>query len=108
MGHCKMLLAVAGLDVEAVDWRVGKLTRGEWSAFTAAEQAALVFAHKAATAAALGPDDVRRLALHFGPEIAVDIVWWVCRAHYLTRVADAFQLPLERDNVFDGFSPARP
>jgi hypothetical protein len=22
--------------------------------------------------------------------------------HYLTRVADAFQLPLERDNVFQG------
>jgi hypothetical protein len=28
------------------------------------------------------------------------VVWWTARCHYMTRVADAFQLPLERDNVF--------
>jgi multidrug efflux pump subunit AcrA (membrane-fusion protein) len=28
------------------------------------------------------------------------VLWWAARCHYMTRVADAFQLPLERDNVF--------
>jgi hypothetical protein len=28
------------------------------------------------------------------------VIWWACRCHYMTRVADAFQLPLERENVF--------
>ena len=42
---------------------------------------------------------------HFGPERALDVVWWACRCHYMTRVADAFQLPLERENVFDDPKP---
>jgi len=29
----------------------------------------------------------------------MDVIWWACRCHYMTRVADAFQLPLERENV---------
>ena len=32
----------------------------------------------------------------------MDVIWWACRCHYMTRVADAFQLPLERENVFQG------
>jgi hypothetical protein len=45
-------------------------------------------------------DDVAELKRHFGPERALDVIWWACRCHYMTRVADAFQLPLERENVF--------
>jgi hypothetical protein len=30
----------------------------------------------------------------------VDLIWYAGRCNYMTRVADAFQLPLERDNVF--------
>jgi hypothetical protein len=30
----------------------------------------------------------------------LDVLWWACRCHYMTRVADAFQLPLEEKNVF--------
>jgi hypothetical protein len=107
MGHCAMLLAVAGLDDGEVNQRVKQLAGGEWSKFTAREQAAFAFARKAASAAALDGADFRMLCDHFGPETAVDVVWWVCRAHYLTRVADAFQLPLERVNVFDGFPPPK-
>ena len=39
---------------------------------------------------------------HFGTERALDVIWWACRCHYMTRVADAFQIPLERENVFEG------
>ena len=35
-----------------------------------------------------------------GPERALDVLWWSCRCHYMTCVSDAFQLPLERENVF--------
>ena len=44
---------------------------------------------------------------HFGPDRALDVIWWACRCHYMTRVADAFQLPLERDNVFMGKTPMK-
>jgi hypothetical protein len=43
---------------------------------------------------------------YFGNERALDIIWWVSRCHYMTCVSDAFQLPLEEHNVFDGFLPA--
>ncbi len=101
-----MLLAVAGLDSQAVAARTGQLADGDWSRFSPAEQAAFTFARKQAQApASVGPKDVQELVRHFGPERAVDVIWWACRCHYMTRVADAFQLPLERDNVFA--SPTR-
>jgi hypothetical protein len=40
-----------------------------------------------------------------GAARALDVIWWACRCHYMTRVADGFQLPLERDNVFEGLFP---
>lgn len=30
-----------------------------------------------------------------------DVVWWSCRCHYMTRIADSFQPPLEKENVFE-------
>ena len=48
----------------------------------------------------IGTNDLAELVKHFGPDRAIDVLWWSCRCHYMTRVADAFQLPLERDNVF--------
>ncbi len=44
--------------------------------------------------------DVRGLAEALGRHRAVDVVWYVGWCNYMTRVADAFQLPLERENVF--------
>ncbi len=105
MGHCEMRLAVAGLDPEAIHERTRRLASGDWSAFTPAERAAFAFARKQARdPASVGAADVEALVQHFGRERALDVIWWSCRGHYMTRVADAFQLSLEADNVFDGFS----
>jgi hypothetical protein len=101
MGHCEMLLAVAGLDDEAVAERTEKLASGDWSGFPPGDQAAFAFARKQARAPASVTDaDVAELVKHFGSERALHVIWWTCRCHYMTTVADAFQLPLERENVF--------
>jgi hypothetical protein len=107
MGHTEMVLAVAGLDERAINERVGRLASGAWSSFPPAERAAFRFAHKQAkNPASVTGRDVRLLARHFGPDRALDVIWWACRCHYMTCVSDAFQLQLERENVFDGFAPA--
>jgi hypothetical protein len=101
MGHCEMLLAVAGLDKSALDERTRRLASGDWSSFPPGDRAAFRFARNLSREPwSITPRDVQRLIDHFGTERALDIVWWACRCHYMTRVADAFQIPLERDNVF--------
>jgi hypothetical protein len=108
MGHTEMLLAVAGLDRQQVAERVRRLAGGDWSSFSPAERAAYAYARKQARhPAAIAPADVRGLGLYFGKERVLQILWWTAQCHYQTSVADAFQLPLEQDNVFDGFAPAR-
>src|SRR5437764_9486042 len=107
MGHCEMLLAVAGLDKTALAEQTRRLASGDWSGFTPAERFAFALARKQAKdPASVTSQDVQRLVQHFGPERALDVIWWACRCHYMTRVADAFQLPLERENVFLGFFPS--
>jgi hypothetical protein len=106
MGHCEMLLAVAGLDKHAITERTQRLASGDWSGFSPAERAAFAFARKQAKGpAAIHAADMQELIQHFGAVRALDVIWWVCRCHYMTRVADGFQLPLERDNVFEGLVP---
>ena len=101
MGHTEMLLAVAGLDQSAIAQRTRQLASGDWSAFPPEEQVAFAFARKHATEPwAISDEDVAALVEHFGTERALDVIWWSSRCHFMTRVADAFQLPLERDNVF--------
>src|SRR5258708_2137637 len=108
MGHCEMLLAVAGLDKDAVTERTRLLASGDWSGLTPADRAAFAFARKQAnTPWDITADDVQGLVRHFGKERALDVIWWACRCHYMTRVADAFQLPLERENVFEGMAPPK-
>jgi hypothetical protein len=103
-----MLLAVAGLDQEAILARTGDLAQGDWSRFSAAERTAFAFARKQAREpASITARDVDQLVAHFGPGRALDVIWWSCRCHYMTRVADAFQLPLERENVFQNPDPAK-
>jgi len=98
-----MLLAVAGLEEDEIAERTRRLAEGDWSSFTAGERAAFAFARKQAkTAASIARADVESLVKHFGADRTLDIIWWNARCHYMTRVADAFQLPLERDNVFRG------
>jgi hypothetical protein len=108
MGHCEMQLAVAGLSQETVNERSRRLASQDWSTFSPAEQAAFRFARRQANRpASITAEDVEELVRQFGRSRALETVWWTSRCHYLTRVADAFQLPLERENVFDGFAPTR-
>jgi alkylhydroperoxidase family enzyme len=105
LGHTAMLLAVAGLNEQDITERTQCLASGDWSKFSPADRAALLFARKTKTPASLTTDNYQELVRHFGPDRALDVVWWTCRCHYMNRVADAFQLPLESENVFDGFRP---
>jgi hypothetical protein len=101
MGHCEMLLAVAGLDSGAIVERTQKLASGDWSSFRSDERVAYAFARKQAREPwSITADDWELLERHFGRARALDVLWWACRCHYMTRVADAFQLPLEEKNVF--------
>lgn len=104
-----MLLAVAGLDQQQIAERSRRIAAGEWSSFTRPEQAAFAFARKQAVSPSdLTREDLQQLIEQLGPERALDAVWWSSRCHYMTRVADAFQLPLERENVFQRPRPAQP
>ncbi|HEV3006602.1 MAG TPA: hypothetical protein VGX78_19180 [Pirellulales bacterium] len=98
-----MLLAVAGLQETEVAERTKRLASGDWSGFAPGDRAAFEFARKQAKAPwSISDDDFDGLVAHFGVHRTLDILWWACRCHYMTRVADSFQLPLERDNVFAG------
>jgi hypothetical protein len=106
MGHCEMLLEVAGLDKSAVLDRTRRLASDDWSAFPPAEQRAYAYARKLSkTPWALTPADYKTLEADLGPKSAMATFWWLCRGLYMTRVSDGFQLPLERDNVFGDYDP---
>src|SRR5687768_5674461 len=101
MGHSEMLLAVAGLKPDEIQARTQKLAEGDWSDFSPAEQVAFQFAYKQAKEPGKLTDaDVRGLTGAFGRHRALDLVWYGGWCNYMTRVADAFQLPLEKENVF--------
>lgn len=105
MGHSEMLLAVAGLSTTEVKQRTKKLADGDWSEFPPAERLALRFAHKITRRPwDVGDADVRQLVKTFGQHRAIDIIWYCSWCNYMTRVADAFQLQLESENVFMGRS----
>jgi alkylhydroperoxidase family enzyme len=101
MGHSEMLLAVAGLKEEEIAQRTKKLASGDWSDFTPHERRSFQFAHKLTRdPATVTSADVQTLLKSCGPERTADLIWYTAWCNYMTRVADAFQLPLERDNVF--------
>lgn len=107
MGHGNMLLAVAGLKDEDVKTRTKKLALGEWDEFAPAERQAFAFAAKLSKSPAdVSNSDVDGLVETFGPHRAIDVIWYSSWVNYMTRVADAFQLPLERENVFASPKPA--
>jgi alkylhydroperoxidase family enzyme len=101
MGHCEMLLGVAGLDQKAIADRTAKLAGEDWSSFPPAERVAFAFARKLTrTPWEVDDADIRKLVDAFGPERALDVVFWSSRCQFMTKVSDAFQLQLERENVF--------
>ena len=96
-----MLLAVAGLDKAQIAARTKKLADGDWDELPLAERTGFTYARKMTEKpASITPADVAELERVFGKHRALDVVWWSSRCHYMTRVADAFQLPLEKENVF--------
>ena len=98
-----MLLAVAGLKEDEIARRTQKLASGNWSDFSPFEQQSFQFAHKLTReASTVGRKDVQLIVNTAGPERTVDLIWYTGWCNYMTRVADAFQFPLERDNVFAG------
>jgi hypothetical protein len=101
MGHSEMLLAVAGLKPEEVKVLTRKLATGDWSDFPRAQRTAYALAYKLSrTPAAITDGDRAALMDVFGRERAADLIWYVSWCNYMTRVADAFQLPLEKENCF--------
>jgi len=51
--------------------------------------------------------DIAALEAAVGREKAWQVIWWAARCHYMTKVADAFQLPLETDNPFRAMPGAK-
>src|SRR5690349_7678901 len=101
MGHSEMLLAVAGMTEDAVKERAARLASEDWSDFPASDRVAFAFARKlTAEPWTVGDADVRALEATFGRHRALDVIWHVAWGNYMTRFADAFQLPLETTNVF--------
>jgi hypothetical protein len=98
MGHCEMLLAVAGMTQDEIDATTRRLAGG--SGASLAEKAAFAFTRKQAKNPAVGDADVEELERQFGREKAWQVIWWASRCHYMTKVADAFQFPLEQENPF--------
>jgi alkylhydroperoxidase family enzyme len=96
-----MLLAVAGLSEDEIQSRTEQLSTGDWSGFPPAEQQALAFARKLTRQPAdITTEDIQQLQATFGEARAVDLIWYISWCNYMTRVADALQLPLETENVF--------
>jgi hypothetical protein len=101
MGHSEMLLAVAGLKPEEVKALTKKLASGDWSSFPKAQQTAFGLAYQMSKEPSKITDKDRAALVEvFGTERATDLIYYVAWCNYMTRIADAFQLPLEKDNVF--------
>jgi alkylhydroperoxidase family enzyme len=104
MGHCEMLLEVAGLDKQGIAQRTRMLAGDDWSAFPPEQQRAFAYARKLSkTPWEMTPEEFKVMEKDLGEKEAMAIFWWLCRGLYMTRVSDGFQLPLERDNVFADF-----
>ncbi|MGL4424433.1 MAG: hypothetical protein ACRCZF_27515 [Gemmataceae bacterium] len=96
-----MLLAVAGLNTKQIAERTKQLADGDWSRLPLPERTGFLYARQMTEKPWSVTDlDFAKLVQVFGKPRAVDVVWWASRCHYMTRVADAFQLPLEKENVF--------
>ena len=101
-----MILAVAGMSADEVARKTRRLSGG--GGLTAAEEAAVTFTRKQAKRPwAVTDEDVRALEKALGHEKAWKVIWYASRCHYMTKVADAFQLPLEKDNPFRAMPGAK-
>lgn len=102
------MLAVAGLKDDELKERTKSLALGQWDGFAPAERQAFAFAAKLSkNPGTVDKTDVKQLVHTFGIERAIDLIWYTSWVNYMTRVADGFQLPLERENVFAGPAPKK-
>lgn len=102
-----MILAVAGMSEDEMNRKTQRLAHDD-SGLPAGERAALALARKQAKLpSSVTGADLEKLEKLLGPEKAWQAAWWAARCHYMTRVADAFQFPLERDNPFRVMPGAR-
>jgi alkylhydroperoxidase family enzyme len=109
MGHCEMLLELAGLDASQIEERLQSLAGDDWSGFPPQQQRAFAYARKLSlTPWQLTRDDYAGLERDLGPKEAMAVFFWLCRGLYMTRVSDGFQLQLESTNVFADFDAAAP
>jgi hypothetical protein len=96
-----MTLAVAGLNDTEVTARAKLLAGGDWTSIPAYERLGYRFAIKLTRdPASVTAADVAAVTETFGPLRTADLIWYTGWCNYMTRVADAFQLPLEKENVF--------
>jgi hypothetical protein len=101
MGHSEMGLAVVGLKDDEIARLARRLATGDWADFPPAERLALGLAYRLTHKPASVTDrDLEALVQTFGRHRAADLIWRTAWCNYMTRVADAFQFPLERENVF--------
>lgn len=101
MGHAEMQLAVAGLNELQAEEKTRLLASGDWSSLSPQQRVILHFARKLSKEPKkLDEADMQTMIRHLGADRALDWTYHVCWANFMTRVADAFQLPLESTNVF--------
>lgn len=108
MGHCEMLLEVAGLSSAEVTDRLRALASSDWSMFSEKEQRTFAYARKLTVKPwELTQADFKTLQQDLGEKEAMAVFFWLCRGLYMTRVSDGFQLKLESDNVFADYAPQK-
>ncbi|XZE19090.1 deiodinase family protein [Pirellulaceae bacterium SH449] len=108
MGHCEMLLEVAGLDEAQIANRIRSLASDDWSDFSEAEQRTFQYARKlTSTPWLLTQSEYEQLEQDLGKTEAMATFFWLCRGLYMTRVSDGFQLQLESDNVFADYAKSQ-
>jgi alkylhydroperoxidase family enzyme len=79
MGHCEMLLEVAGLSKPEIGQRTRILASDDWSSFPPEEQRAFAFARKLTRAPwTVTAEDIRGLERDFGPERALAVLYNSC------------------------------
>lgn len=110
MGHCEMNWQIAGLNADEIAARSRLLSDSDWSTFSSAEQSAMRFARTLSlNPAKVAPERLAELDQAFPRRTALLIRLNCSRYHYMTRISNGFQLPLERTNVFyDYYGIERP
>ncbi len=95
MGHVVMISEVAEIPESEI------LTLDDPLTEDARRRATFSYARKLTlTPAEIRRRDVDALRKHFSEKEIVELTFQVCRYNTMNRLADAFGVPLERENVF--------